>query len=584
MTARYDPAQNVDASLRTGTDKSAIHDLNKVHTHRLHRLAPRRNQSSPVQHPVEQYPILCEEVAMPALYTSVHLTSQEIALSQVINDVFIKVGHGSQSTKSYAEIRKEMMYIHNTEDTVQLQQRLQASLRFGALSISKMALEKVGRIKDDLAQRQSFLDVWTKTYNLELLQSAAEVVIGREVSKTTRATNSPRSSVHTVNSEASSAQRQTKAIQAFLRTFMLRNEDAPKCYGSPTSTKSNGKTADDNSDINSPAWLWRRTVVRALLLIRLLDQSAATNTITFHSKCLFQKSSPYKSSTGLLQAIGSILIPSIGDPTRPLSHLNYSVSHVQHPLQEYTYRVSNPAIDFRDGIRLVRLIEIVLPEQLASVNCSDSSSLVNTLHCPAPTRTHKLHNARIALSILQARSEQQQQHNSLKSTLATIRPEDIVDGYRETTLALLWTLMLDCEGFGLLIPQNVLIDELEKLRDVNSDNRLHTNNQASTQYLLFDWARQCAIYHAIIPPTTQTKDITPLLTNPTTRATIYKAIASTYSDSDLAQTLKRDSKFVALYSSSTSTATSTSLPEINLHTKETSLALLAVLARVLLMT
>lgn len=582
-TRSHDLAHDVDNSLNTGTDQSATKNSKKV---QAHRLAPRRDLASAFsQDSTEQYPILCNDVAMPALYTSEHLTSQEIALSQIINDVFIRAGHDIQETRSYIEVRKEMMCIHNTEDTVQLQQRLQASLRFGALSISKMALEKVGRIKDDLAQRQNFLDIWTKTYSLEFLQAAAEVVIGRELSKTARVTNSPHSSVYTVNVEACSTQRQTKAIQAFLRTFMLRNEDAPKCHGSPTSARSSGKTTDDNNDINSPTWLWRRTVVRSLLLIRLLDRFAPSNTSTFNSACLFQKSSPYKSSASILQAISSILIPSIGDPTRTLNHLNYSVSHVQLPLQEYTYRVTNPAIDFRDGIRLVRLIEIVLPEQSALGNCPTSSSLTCTLHCPAPTRTHKLYNVRLALSVLQARSEQRQDNDSLKNTLATLKPEDIVDGHREKTLALLWRLMLDCEGLGLWIPQDVLAAEIKKLRDVNNDDRASPSNQASTQNLLLEWARQCAIYHFIIPRTTQTKDIVDiasLLTNPNIRGTIYKAIASTYSQSDLTQLLKRDGKFVALYSSA-STSAETTLAEIDLHTKETCIALLAVLARVLLM-
>lgn len=594
----------------------------------LHAVPRQRLSSAPsasTQHQTaeSQYPILRENIVMPALYTSDYLTSQEVALSQVINDIFVKAGHSNQASKSYLTLRKEMMCLHNTENTVQLQERLQASLRFGALSISKMALEKVSHVKDDLAQRQGYLDLWTRTYDLELLRAATEVVIGREISKTARLLESPRSSVKSYNTETVSAQRQTKVVQAFLCTFLLRNEDAPKGHDASVT-----KATDNNNDTSSPAWLWRRTVVRSLLLIRLLDQFAAVNANTSNALCLFQTSSPHKTSTSMLQAIGTVLIPSIGNPTRILNHINYTLGYVQQPLQEYMYRVTNPAIDFRGGLLLTRLVELLLPSltnfKAAVINntspAAHSHHLTNMIHCPAPTRNHKLYNVRIALSAIQTHSRNR--HSALQSILAALKPEDIVDGHREKTLTLLWTLMLECGGLDMLIARDVLAAEVLRLMgkarteqdndrevDIVASNCRETgynkHDHFSTQDLLLKWAQQCLVNcHTPSIHLTNPKDIdiTASLTNPNTRNTIYEAIAATYANAQsypgpeiekptptstpAQQLLKRagyhDSKFLALYSC-LARDKDKDKGELNLlQTKETGVALLAVLARVVL--
>ncbi len=42
-----------------------------------------------------------------------------------------------------------------------------------------------------------------------------------------------------------------------------------------------------------------------------------------------------------------------GDLVKHLSYLGYTVSHVQTPLQEFDFGVTNLAVDLRDGLRLV---------------------------------------------------------------------------------------------------------------------------------------------------------------------------------------------------------------------------------------
>ena len=38
--------------------------------------------------------------------------------------------------------------------------------------------------------------------------------------------------------------------------------------------------------------------------------------------------------------------------------MGFAVSHVQQPLDEFNYAVTNLAVDLRDGVRLMRLIEL----------------------------------------------------------------------------------------------------------------------------------------------------------------------------------------------------------------------------------
>src|SRR6202012_2051186 len=99
------------------------------------------------------------------------------------------------------------------------------------------------------------------------------------------------------------------------------------------------------NDVGSQAWAWRRTMLRSLMIILLLDKARFSKVFP---SCLFRASSPHKSSASVLQALATMLFPSLGDVTRPLGHLNYRLSHVQHSLEEYTYIVSNIATDLRD--------------------------------------------------------------------------------------------------------------------------------------------------------------------------------------------------------------------------------------------
>jgi len=518
---------------------------------------------------LDRYPILHDSVSLPSLYSADHLTPQEITLSHLINTILDRANAGAGLSLSSGSLRKEFMLLHNDDATVVLQQRLQASLRFGGLSISRDGLAKVSRIKDDLATRQAFLDLWTKTYNLDLLQAAAEVVIGREIGRNVSASMSPSTSLNHVG-DAKTVQKRTKAIQSFLLLFLLRNEDVPKRISSPASSRLS-KTSHADDDTTSPSYLWRRTVTRSLLLIRLLDTFASTHASQLGSACLFQHASAHKTSMAMLQAVSAMLLPSIGDVRRIVGHLDYNLAHTQYPLQEYDYRVRNIAVDLRDGVILTRLIEhvfftatatdtstgtddittttttihdmdtttLVLPSHPATSSTTTSTYPLSThLHHPAPTRTHKLHNARLVLAALLAVSPA---HPALQTALVNVEAVDLVDGHREKTLGLLWAVVLECGALKAVLAKGLLEREVRRLRremgmqglgwvcDGDGEVGEAEGEREGMQRTLLEWARLVTLLDS--PSTLQSTSTSTSSAISTPLPTLaFDAIARTYTD------------------------------------------------------
>ena len=129
------------------------------------------------------------------------------------------------------------------------------------------------------------------------------------------------------------------------------------------------------------------------------------------------------------------------------------MSYEQHPLQEYDYRISNLAVDVRDGVRLTRIIELLLyscihpdPEHTTTtVTLPDEGGVFSfaneeqwplspQLKLPCTSRTVKLYNVQVALNALASTSGAGVYSHDVSA-------EDIVDGHREKTIALLWRLV-----------------------------------------------------------------------------------------------------------------------------------------------
>ncbi|KAH8397669.1 hypothetical protein KR215_004538, partial [Drosophila sulfurigaster] len=164
----------------------------------------------------------------------------------------------------------------------------------------------------------------------------------------------------------------------------------------------------------------KHTLQKTLFLLLFLDQ-AKQRRIVKHNPCLFVKKSPHKETKDILLRFSSELLANLGDITRELRRMGYVLQHKQTFLDEFDYAFNNLAIDLRDGVRLTRVMEVILLRD----------DLTQQLRVPAISRLQRIFNVKLALGALQ---------NANFQLGGDITAADIVDGYREKTLSLLWQL------------------------------------------------------------------------------------------------------------------------------------------------
>ena len=431
-----------------------------------------------------QYPLLQEDISQPQMFEESWLSNQETAITELINSLFATANPALANPKpTLKALRHEMVQLYQSPPMVLLFKRLQASLLYGALSSPKDTTPEAIRLMNDLGVRRRFLHLWMKTYNLDVLRVAAEVVVGREI---------PRGS-------ESPARRRTSGsneVEAFIEACLLHNEDALK----PIESQS-----------NSALWSWRRTMQRSLMIINLLDKAKGMDIIPTR---LFRKMSAHKSSAVVLKELISLLVPWGGDLSRALGHLDYQTVHVQYPLSEYDYTIHNLAIDLRDGVRLTHLVELLLypPSQMVTQDnnttvlmpsgdiltpCADGHShgvLSQHLKFPCLGKAPKLYNVQVALSALQG-------VNGVAGIAESIRAEDIVDGHREKTMIMLWGLVGNW-GLDCLVDKADLKQEIRRLRKSIMDNLGDDHGDYAAvsdepKYLLRAWIKAVASKHGL---------------------------------------------------------------------------------------
>ncbi|KAL4709961.1 hypothetical protein ACJJTC_003924 [Scirpophaga incertulas] len=163
------------------------------------------------------------------------------------------------------------------------------------------------------------------------------------------------------------------------------------------------------------------TLKKFFMLVYFLDQAKQRKLIS-HDPCLFCRNAICKDSREVILRFTRELIAGIGDITKHLRPLGYNVSHKQSYLDEYKYAVHNIASDLRDGVRLTKVMEIILMK----------NGLLHKLRTPAISRLQKIHNVQVALSALKEANF---------TIVGDISANDIADGHREKTLSLLWQLI-----------------------------------------------------------------------------------------------------------------------------------------------
>lgn len=465
---------------------------------------------------LQRYPVLNEDVSRPDLYEDSWLNQQEIALTEVINQIFTSAEPNpfdcSADQKSTREV---LLELYNRSEVAMLHKRLQASLCYGALSKPK-DMPHAPDLTQDLGLRRRFVQLWMDSYKMEALCAAAEVVVGRQM-PSAESGLSPSLEPTTKSIDPKQSRR---SMIGFLETFFVTVDDQ-----------------EINHAVSDEIQVQRRnkTVLRSLMLIWLLDQHA---TSTEQPERLFKVKSAHKSSASVLNALATMLIPSIGDIGRVMRHMDFTVSYVQDPLDEVVYHIDNLAVDLRDGIMLTKLVElllyrtpsevwehqgatedtvtIVMPDAtvLESALYGDDGSqqrriLVQHLKMPCLGHAQKIYNVDIALQALAS-------HPRTAGTIAeNITTESIVNGHRENTLNLLWSLVSSI-GLDVLLDKKALIDDIARLESSADDL-----DSTPTDLLLQKWA---AAYCA--PKGIQISNLTTSFAD----GTPYAAIVSSFAD------------------------------------------------------
>jgi len=419
---------------------------------------------------LQRYQILNEDISRPELYEDSWLDQQEVALTEVINQIFANAEPSTfQKDGNGKSMRESLLEIYDQPHVAMLHRRLQASLSYGALSKPK-DMPSSPDLTQDLGLRRRFVQLWMESYNMDALSAAAEVVVGRKMP--TASTVDP--IVGSASSPKSMDPKESRrAIIGFLETFLVTVDDVEDGHGAREDIVMQRRN---------------KTVLRSLMLVWLLDQAAMSGAAP---KRLFKIKSAHKTSSSVLNTLAAMLVPSVGDIGRTLKHMDYTINYVQDPLDEVVYRINNLAVDLRDGILLTKLVELLLYHTSSDVwNCSEFAEetvtivlpdttvlqsalfredgsqqtrvLVQHLKMPCIGHAQKVYNVDIALQALAGHQR------TADAVAANITAETIVNGHRENTLNLLWSLVSTI-GLDILLDKKALIDDIARQDSTSSE-------------------------------------------------------------------------------------------------------------------
>ncbi|EFE41460.1 calmodulin-binding protein Sha1, putative [Trichophyton verrucosum HKI 0517] len=391
-----------------------------------------------------KHPALHANLADPLIHEETWLSHQEVVITQLVNTL-LDTANGQCNTQGQDCLKQQLFDIYQDTYFSLLSKRVQASLLYGDLRVTEDSSGRRRRLTTDARIRRTFTKFWTDTYDIVALQTAAEVVIGREVGYNPHGGNISASPQIFISQDEKGTRR---AVESFLDAMLIRNEDMSQDNSSKSSV-------GDSSDVVKG---YHRTALRSIMIIALLDKARMAPD-TALPRSLFKPDSAYTSSTAAMRALGPVLLHPQTDFTRPLARLDCSLMYKQHPVAEYNYHIDNIAVDIRDGVILARLTELLLLEHFPErFHAKDKEiwPLSGQLKMPCISRATKVHNARISLSALT------KDFPSIGSTITGIKPEDIVDGYREKTIALLWVIVGKW-GLSTLVDWDDLKSEIARL-------------------------------------------------------------------------------------------------------------------------
>nr|XP_033937041.1 abnormal spindle-like microcephaly-associated protein isoform X4 [Pseudochaenichthys georgianus] len=288
-------------------------------------------------------------------------------------------------------LRRSACQLFTSEAMVKAIQKLEIEVE-----AKRLLVRKDRHLWKDIGERRKVLN-WLISYNPLWLRIGLETIFGELISLES-------------NSDA-------LGLAMFILQRLLWNPDIAAQFR-------HAKVPNLYKDGHEEA-LSRFTLKKLLLLVCFLDKAKESRLIE-HNPCLFCLDSEFKMSKDLLLAFSRDFLSGEGILPRHLGYLGLPVSHVQMPLDEFNFAVKNLAVDLKCGIRLVRVMELLIQDWSMSAK----------LRLPAISRLQKVHNVDMALQVLKSKGV------DLKDELGSnIDSRDIVDGHREKTLSLLWKII-----------------------------------------------------------------------------------------------------------------------------------------------
>ncbi|NXC32679.1 ASPM protein, partial [Campylorhamphus procurvoides] len=312
------------------------------------------------------------------------------------------------------KLRREACRLFTSETMVKAIKKLEVEIE-----TRRLLVRRDRHLWKDIGERQKVLN-WLLSYNPLWLRIGLETVYGELIPLEN-------------NSDV-------MGLAIFILNRLLWNPDIAAEYRHPTVPHLYREGHEEA--------LSKFTLKKLLLLVCFLDCAKQSRMID-HDPCLFCKDAEFKASKDLLLAFSRDFLSGEGDLSRHLSFLGLHVSHIQTPLDEFDFAVTNLAVDLQCGIRLVRTVELL----------TKNWNLSKQLRVPAISRLQKMHNVDIVLNVLKERGIHLKDESG-----ASVDSRDIVDRHRERTLALLWKIVF---AFQVDVSLNVeqLKDEIEFLNN-----------------------------------------------------------------------------------------------------------------------
>uniref|UniRef100_A0A671VR07 Assembly factor for spindle microtubules n=1 Tax=Sparus aurata TaxID=8175 RepID=A0A671VR07_SPAAU len=316
-------------------------------------------------------------------------------------------------------LRRSACQLFTSDAMVKAIQRLELEVE-----AKRLLVRKDRHLWKDIGERRKVLN-WLLSYNPLWLRIGLETIYGEMISLES-------------NSDA-------VGLAMFILQRLLWNPDIAAEYR-------HAKVPHLYKDGHEEA-LSRFTLKKLLLLVCFLDKAKESRLIE-HNPCLFCLDAEFKTSKDLLLAFSRDFLSGEGILSRHLGYLGLPVSHVQTPLDEFNFAVKNLAVDLKCGIRLVRVMELLIQEW----------SLSAKLRLPAISRLQKVHNVDITLQVLKSKGVDLKDERG-----STIDSRDIVDGHREKTLSLLWKIIFAFQV--LILDGDQLREEIGFLKKTLSTKR-----------------------------------------------------------------------------------------------------------------